>query len=337
MKEDSDMDAYAAEGRIDELLNGFIDDELAVRQRTELERLIAHDVKIERRLAQLKKCRALVGLLPCAEAPPQILQGIKTSLAATSIVQQQEEPAYNQRAGRIHLLCRRMLSAAAMIGLVGVLAGVIYTIIAPETVLDQPAIVVDRQLPVGTQMLEPVFDTSVALAFSGKLELRTSALPEVAAIINRAIEENNLSDSIGDVRETNKRVHYVKCSREGLNLLLANLDDVWPRLDSATMLIDTDVFGRQVAVDAVTTEQIGRIVEQDSSEKRIELAKDFELLNSMAEHLPGGEIFAAIEGKGPSSMTIPRPMITGGELPNAKSASKMKDAKTIRLTIIVSR
>ena len=337
MKEDSDMDAYAYEERIDELLNGFIDDELAVRQRTELERLIAHDVKIERRLAQLKKCRALVGSLPCAEAPPQILEGVKASLAGTLTAKPEEVPAYNQRSGRIHLLGRRMLSAAAMIALVGILAGVIYTIVAPETAVDQPTIVADRQPPADTRMLEPVSDTSAALAFSGKLELKTNDLAAVGAIINRAIEENDLSDSIGDVREANRRIHYVRCSREGLNSLLADLEDVWPRLDSATMSIDTELFDTQVAVDAVTTEQIGRIVDQDSSEKRIELAKDFDLLNSMAERLPGGEIVAAIEGEGPNLMTIPRPMITGGELTNAKSANETEEEKTIRLTIVLSR
>ena len=135
MKEDSDMDAYAYDGRIDELLSGFIDDELETRQRTEVERLMARDPRIQQRLVQLQKCRMLVGSLPCAEAPPQILQGVKASLAEESTAQAQEELAGNQRAGRIHLLGRRILSAAAMIALVGVLAGVIYTIVAPETTL----------------------------------------------------------------------------------------------------------------------------------------------------------------------------------------------------------
>jgi hypothetical protein len=337
MKEDSDMDAYAYEGRIDELLSGFIDDELAARQRTEVERLIARDPKIERRLVQLQKCRMLVGSLPCAEAPPQILQGVKASLAGTSAAPAQEEPDRNQPAGRIHLLGRRMLSAAAMIALVGILAGVIYTIVAPETALHQPQVAVDHQPPSGTEMLKPVPDTSAALAFSGRLELKTSALAEVAAIINRVIEENDLSDSIGDVREANRRIHYLRCSREGLNSLLADLKGLWPNLDSATMFIDTELYGRQVTVDAVTTEQIGEIIDQDSYEKRIELAKDLGVLNSMAERMPGGEILAAIEGEGPSLMTIPRPMITGGELPNAKLTSETQAEKTVRLTIIVSR
>ena len=55
MKEDSDMDAYAYDGRIEELLNGFIDDELETRQRTEVERLIARDRRIQRRLVQLQE------------------------------------------------------------------------------------------------------------------------------------------------------------------------------------------------------------------------------------------------------------------------------------------
>jgi len=338
MKEDSDMDAYAYEGCvIDELLSGFIDNELPARQRTEVERLIAHDPKIEQRLAQLQKCRTLVGSVPRAEAPPQILQGVKALLAGTSAAPAHEEPARNQRAGRIHLLGRRMLSAAAMIALVGILAGVIYTIVAPETALHQPEVAVDHQPALGTEMIESASDTSAALAFSGRLELKTSALAEVAAIINRVIEENGLSDSIGDVREANRRIHYVKCSREGLNSLLADLKGLWPSLDSATMFIDTELYGRQMTIDAVTTEQIGQIIDQDSYEKRIELAKDLAVLNSVAERVGGGEILAAIEGEGPGLMTIPRPMITGGELPNAKLASETEAEKTVRLTIIVSR
>lgn len=330
MNEYSDMDTNAYEGRIDELLNGFIDDELATRERTEVERLIAHDPKIEQRLVQLQKCRTLVGSLPRVEAPPQILQAVRATLAETSAAPLQEEPAYNRRMGRIHLLGRRILSAAAMFALVGILAGVIYKIVGPETTLHQPQMAVDRQPRLDAEMPEPIPDTSVALAFNGRLELKTRALAEVAAVINRSIAENGLSDSIGDIREANRRVHYVRCSREGLNSLLADLKNVWPNLDSATMLINAEVFGRPVTVDAVTTEQIGEIIDQNSYEERIELAKAFDVLNRM----PGGEILAAIEGEGPNLMTIPRPMITG---PNAKAASETEEEKTIRLTIIISR
>ena len=63
-------------------------------------------------------------------------------------------------------------------------------------------------------------------------------------------------------------------------------------------------------------------------------AKDIAVLNGMAERMPGGHILAAIEGEGPSLMTMSKPMITG---PNAKATSETEEEKTVRLTIIIRR
>lgn len=333
MKEDPDMGTQSGEERIDELLNGYIDDELAIRQRTEVERLIAHDTRIERRLQQLQKCRTLLGSLPCAEAPPQILQEIKATLAVSAPLYQ--ESSYGKRAGRIHLLARKMLSAAAMLGLVALLAGVIYTILAPQAALDQPPVLADRPPSENIEAVIPAPAGSPTLAFSGRLELKTSVPAEVGAIINTAIEENGLSDSIGDIRESNKRIHYLRCSREGLDLLLASLENVWSRLDSATMVIDTAVFDRPVAVDSVTTEQISQIIDQDNYQERIELAKDFNLLNTMAANMPGAEVLSAVEGQITGVMIIPKPLIVGPTTPRVPDETEAD--KTIRLTIILSR
>jgi len=326
------MDTHSGEGRIDELLNGYIDDELATRQRTEVERLIAHDAKIERRLQQLQKCRTLVGSLPCAEAPPQVLEAVKASLASTAAIY--EQTSYGRRMGKIHLLGRRMLSAAAMLALVGLLAAVVYTIVAPNTPSDGPPVAVDRP---PSMIVEPAEPTAVspALAFSGRLELTTSIPAEIGAVIKTTIEENGLSDSVGDVRESGKHIHYVRCSKQGLNSLLAALENVWPRLDSAKMLIDTEVFGKEVAVDAVTTGQIAEIIDGDSQEKRIELARDFDLLNTTAASIPGANVLSPIEAETANLMTIPKPLIVG---PSVQKAPDEAEAdKTIRLTIILSR
>ena len=43
---------------LDELLNSFIDGELAPRQHTEVQRLMAHDQKIAQRLEQLQQAVA---------------------------------------------------------------------------------------------------------------------------------------------------------------------------------------------------------------------------------------------------------------------------------------
>ena len=335
MKEDSDMDKQAAERRTDELLNSFIDDELTARQRTEVERLTAHDPRIARRLQQLRKCKTLVASLPRAEAPAGVLDGVKTSLAPTPTAPPDEAPTYNERAGRRHLLGRRLLSAAAMLGLVAVLAGVIYTIVAPETVMEGPVLVRDTQPPAGIEAMKPGPGIVAALPFSGRLELNTDALHEVDTAINRAIGENGLSDSIGAVRREDKRIYYLSCSREGLNLLLADLDDIWFKHDSASLFIDTEVFARQVAVDHVTTGQIAEIVHQDSHERRLEVARDFAAVNSMTELLPGKVLASAIEGDSGGLLTAPKPFITGPE-PTPKPAGRANDKETIRLTIVVS-
>jgi len=334
MKEDRDMGTQSGEERIDELLSGYIDDELATRQRTEVERLIAHDAKIEQRLEQLQKCRTLIGSLPCAEAPPQVLEAVKASLASTVAIY--EQSSYGKRMGRIHLLGRRILSAAAMLGLVGLLAGVVYTIMAPHPSFDGLPVTMDRP---PSEIIEsakpPAPAISPAFAFSGRLELRTSIPAKVGAVIKTTIEENGLSDSLGDIREPGKRIHYVRCSRQGLNSLLAGLENVWPRLDAAKMLIDTEVFGKQFAVDAVTTGQIAEIIDRDSHEGRIELARDFDLLNTTAASMPGAEVLSPIEAETANLMTIPKPLIVG---PSAQKAPDEAEAdRTIRLTIILSR
>ncbi|MHC4495534.1 MAG: anti-sigma factor [Planctomycetota bacterium] len=333
MKEDSDMDKIAAAKRTDELLNSFIDGELSARQRTEVERLTAHDPRIALRLQQLQKCKTLVASLPRAEAPAGVLEGVKASLAPTALPD--EAPTYNERAGRRHLLGRRLLSAAAMLGLVAVLAGVIYTIVAPETVMEGPVLVRDTHPPTGIEAMKPGPGVVAALPFSGRLELNTDALPEVDTAVNRTIGENGLSDSIGAVRQEDKRIYYLSCSREGLNLLLADLDDIWSKLDSASLFIDTEIFARQVSVDHVTTGQIAEIVHQDSHERRLEVARDFAAVNSMTELLPGKVLASAIEGDSGGLLTAPKPFITGPE-PTTKPASRVKGKETIRLTIVVS-
>jgi hypothetical protein len=336
MKENSDTDAYACDKRVDELLNSLIDGELTPEEHAKVEQLITHDVKIAQRLLQLQKCKVLIGSLPCAEAPAIVLEGIEIPSAASTPLS--EEPTHSQWAGATQLLVRKLLSAAAMIGLVAVLAAVIYAIVAPETVPEGPVATGDRQ-PSETVM-EPSSGTMAALGFSGRLELKTGALATVDSVINRAIADNGLSDSISPAHgQDNKCIHLLSCSREGLEFVLADLKDIWPQLDSATLFVGTEVFGRQVAVDAVTTGQIAEIVDQGSLEKRIEVAKDFAALNNVTERLPGREMLAAIEGQS-SNLTrpwrIPKPHLTGSQGTVRKPSGPTEDEATVHLTIIVS-
>ncbi|MFH1228494.1 MAG: hypothetical protein V1701_11420, partial [Planctomycetota bacterium] len=176
--------------------------------------------------------------------------------------------------------------------------------------------------------------------FSGRLELKTSALNAVDAFIKSAIDDNGLSASINPERRQSRRIYSLDCTREGLHSLLDDLDNIWSELDSATLFVNTETFGTQTVVDAVTTKQIAEIAGQDSLERRIELAKDFAVLNNMAEHLPDKEIRAAIEA-GDSSLTqqwrILKPVLTSSQKAVKKPADQIQEKQKVRLTIILER
>ncbi len=321
MKENPDLNMNASnDERIDELLNGYIDDELTTEQKAEVENLIDQDAKIARRLRQFQKCRILVGSMPVAEAPSGVLEAVKASLFDISL-SGEKQPVYEEQSGEKHILFRKVLAAAAMIGLAAVLSAVIHSIIPPQRTSEAPP----------ARMV-------AASEFSGRLELKTNALNAVDAFIKSAIDENAISASSNLERQQGRRIYSLSCSKKRLNSLLTDLDKIWSRLDSATLFVNTEVFGVQAVVDAVTTKQIAEIAGQNNIEKRIELAKDFAVLNSMAEHMPDNEIRVAVEA-GTSDLAKQwqdsRPVLTEPQKIVKKSADQIQEKQDVHLTIIL--
>jgi len=331
------------EDQIEELLNGFIDGELTPRQHTEVQRLIVHDQRIAQQLRELQKCKALVSSLPFVEAPAEMTEEIKASLERTAMIGYQPQPV-DQRVGARHLLLRRLTTVAAMVGLVAVLAALVYTIVAPEDVVDRSVAIEAWEQPIQEGLgsaipataEKPKSQISLAMAgFNGRLEFKTGTLIAVSAAINRAIEDNGLLEKVAVKAEADKSIYALTCSRQALNLLLADLEAIWKRFDSATLFVETGVFDGQVVVEDVTTEQIADIANQGNFDKRIEVAKDFALLNRTAKLLPGREILAAIDDSGPDLLTIPKPVLTSSEKKIKKPAGQTKDEKEVHLTIVV--
>lgn len=332
---------------IDELLNGFIDGELTTRQQTEVKRLVANDSQIANRLRELQRCKMLVSSLPRVEAPVGMVEEIKNSLERRALLEQQPIQL-SRRAGAWHLLARKVLAAAAMIALIAVLASVIYTIVAPQKADDGP-VAVDKPpaIEVPSEKPEPMTVATAekpiseigglkdTFAFNGKLELKTSNLIAVDAFINSAIEDNGLPEKVGLKSTGQRSVYTFSCSREALSLLLADLGNIWHRFDSAMLFIETDKFGEQIVVDAVTAEQIAEIAEQDSLNNGVRVAKDFAVLNNITERLPGREILKAIEDTKGSLITIPKPRLTSGEKAIKKPTSREEAEQKVYLTIVV--
>jgi len=313
---------------IEKLLNGYIDGELTTRQQTEVKRLLANDSKLAQRLARLERCKMLISSLPQAEAPAGMFDDIKTSLARRTLLGEQAV-AVGERAGARELFIRKVLSAAAMIALVAALGAVIYTIVAPEPAPERP-IVADS----GRTVPEPPRTVLAAAPFNGRLELKAAAYIEMDASINRAIEENALVDCLSRQRDDNRTTYVLSCGRKGLNQLLAQLDKNWQKLDSAALFVETDVFGDPVAVDAVTPEQVSQIASQNTLEESIRLAKDFALLNDVAEQMRSKALFA--DDKGPDLMAVPKPCLTG-PLPAETIKGPAADKANVNLVIVLTR
>ena len=329
MKENSDENKYAANVRIDELLNSFIDGELTAAQQVQVEHLITQDVQIAQRLRQLQRCRMLVGSLPCAQVPLEVAEGIRARLELPIgdlrfAIFNRQSKIENRKS------IRRVLSAAAMIGLVAVLAAVIYTILSPQAASERPVAIESRQVRPGMAGA-----TSVT-GFSGRLELKTADLAAVSTFVNRAIEDRDISDTV----QQDKHIYSLSCTTKQFNALLADLETIWPGLDSATLFVNTEVFGKPVAVNNVTAGQIARIADQNSFQKRIEVAKGFDALNTLVARLPDREIQAAIEGANNSPIRewrAPKPVLTTSDRkPARKPSGENEEPQTIHLTIVVN-
>jgi anti-sigma-K factor RskA len=328
MKESPDMNENIFNERIDELLNGYIDNELTAEQQAEVERLIEQDAKIAQRLRQLKKCQILVSSMPYAEAPAEVFQAVKASVADRT-APTGRQTAYEELAVKKYIRIRKVLAAAAMVALAAVLSAVL-----DRFVLHQNA----PERPVAVETSKPAARMTADSGFNGRLELKSRSLKAVDAFIKSAMDDNGLSASVSPERPQARRIYSLNCTKQELNLLLTDLDDIWSDIDSATLFVNTQEFGSPAVVDNVTTKQISDIAGQDNPEKRIELAKDIAVSNSIAGHLPDKEIRVAIEA-GNSNLTkewrILTPVLTGTQESAKKPANQAKEKQTIHLTIIL--
>lgn len=352
MKEENpDMVAYGSDERIDELLNSFIDGELTSGQQIEVQRLIKHNGRIAQRLQELQRCKMLLGSLPHADAPADLGERIIASLETRTLLEQQPQ-RLDEREGARQLLVRRVIAAAAMIGLMAVLSAVIYTIVSPGSGPEGPTAIEDWRRPVQKIEAEKPAQPMIVAAeestgktraaeieFNGGIELKTDAFTIVAvdAFIKRAIEDNGiLRYGSPRLQDRHKSVYAFSCSRAVLKSLLGDLEDIWDRFDSAALFVETEKADDRIVVDAVTTEQIARIVNQNTFEARIRQARDFAALNNMAELLPGKEVLAAIDNQMGDLITIPRPVLTSSERTAKKPADKSDTADMpVHLTIVL--
>jgi len=317
---------------IDELLNNFIDGELTESQLTDVKQMITHDSSVARRLQQLQQCKTLISSIPHVAAPSGLLEQVKASLERRTLL---AVPSSVVGQGMKSLLMRKVIAAAAMIALVSVLGVVIYTIIAPDTGGRQVIHIADLQPAAPIGVTDSGIGASLDKGFIGRLELRTADLVAVDAFLNRAIEDNRLSDCVTSGHLGDRKLYSLSCSKEGLNLLLADLGSIWGRFDSTRLLVETEQFGSPIAVAAVKAEQISDVVNQDNLKTCAEVARGFAVLNNVAMLMPGQEVLAVIEKDAADLPAIPKPVLTWNQKKVEKTAVQTEGKARVNLTIVL--
>jgi hypothetical protein len=324
---------------IDEMLTGFIDGELTDSQQIEVQRMVSNDPQVAGRLRQLQNCRNLINSLPPAEAPAEILEQIKSTLERKTLLSEQTVTLKTARGAR-HLMARKVMAAAIMIGLFVGLAAVIYTIVAPVSPYNRGrAFILERtsRPSTGVEKTRPSYVVaSGSSEFCGRLELKTNTVAAMGAFISRAIEDNGLSGYVKSTGLPGRKIYTISCSKEALAPLLADMTGIWQKFGSATLFVETEKFASPVTIGEVSPQQITEIVNQAGSSECAELARDFSVLNNAASlSAVGGLAAAGGTTDAASALTnIPKPVLTGGLKPNKPPAPAQGEPK-VNLTIVL--
>jgi anti-sigma factor RsiW len=329
--------------QLDELLNAYMDGQLTERRLTEVKRLLQHDIAVQNRLKELEKIRALVAALPREQAPADIVANVKQKLERRSLVASEMQD-FDRDLGARHLLYRRLISAAAIIVLAIVLAGVIFVIVGPQpapknnitsanwnsrrvttsTSLRAAAKAAPNALPLHTEttIAAETAETRHAIAvpdyFSARLELTAVPSDALDAFIKRSLVDNGITLIQLPVRETHPGVYDLRCSRASLRSFLADLATIWDKFDSAALVVATADPARNVIVPDVTAKQIDEIVSQTNLARSIQLAQDIGALNAVAGPYAGTAI---ARGTNVESLPIPKPVLTSPDTTSKQVAA----------------
>jgi len=327
---------------LDELLCSFMDGELSPRQRTEVQRMASHDPQVARRLQQLQNCRSLFCSLPVDKAPSDLLEQIKVSLERHSLLQ--EQPVVRKRSvGAWHLAFRRLVAAAAVLVLMGVLGVVVYQIVAPVSSLGpgMAPLASDSRSPATAEPGRTVVTPLVVAdhGFTGRLELRTARLAYADSFVAREIANSGLSGVNESDVLGNRRVYRVTGTRESVNRFVASLGGVWQNFEGAVLQVDRpENAATPVIVEAVTPEEAVSIVAQNSTQATIEAAAGYAAMNRAAKSMPDREIRSLIQddpGSLFAALSIPMPKETGPDSSTPVVRVRPEGKAQVSLTIVL--
>jgi hypothetical protein len=219
---------------------------------------------------------------------------------------------------------RKLVSAAAMIALLGILGVVVYQIVGP----------VSSPLGPGTPPM-----AVAQRKFSGRLELQTAALVQAEASLRQAIEDNGLAKYVRIDTNGDRQVYRLVSTREGAHRLLASLSGIWPNFGSASLYVERpgDPTGA-VVVESVTPEQAVNIVACDTGEAALRAAETYALMNGLTQNIPGQGLLAALNedaGTASTMMATPKPFEASDDPASRTALAEPPGRPDTSLTIVL--
>ncbi|MDD5133873.1 MAG: hypothetical protein PHP01_00500 [Phycisphaerae bacterium] len=279
---------------IEEMLNSYIDGELDERSSTEVKRLIDNDKEVFALYDSLKRYKSLMDTISQTPCPEGLHENITKQLERQILLA--DVDSYSHRAGKRHLIVRRLMTAAAIVVLGGILSLVVMDIFVPKSSRDKLISDAMGIKPIKQVLYEKPFpdepppqDKKVVqkkhydLPLVAVLTLQTDKPIEVDWLVAKALNTVGLFKQTSSIERQTGSVRYVlKCSKTSLLNLLGELSFVWLQCANAKLDIGAEQTGKYVTVDNITAEQMMDICKADDSAVRLRMANDLAVINNTA-------------------------------------------------------
>lgn len=241
------------------------------------------------------------------------------------------------------MLFRRVLTAAAMFMLVGVLAVVVFNVVMPEAgsrklVVMQPA---DSSQGAGGTKEAIVESTAVEQAatpdsypFRAALELASYDSIAVNGFIAKAIYSNGLVDNTIPKRQTTLSTYHITCTTDQIVALLADLEAVWDKCDKTSLTIHAEDQDSDIMINNITSAQAIAVFAQDKPDERTELAQNFADFNALIRDQFDGSDFALTRDEEQFVPSIPiKPDLTRPEEPVRQDQPQTSGSVNLIITV----
>jgi hypothetical protein len=305
---------------IEELLNGYLDGELTTRQETEVQRLIAHDEEVAQQLRTLERCKLLVGSLPPAEAPADMLSQMQA--VAERRARLTEDATRTKRgAGARHLLYRKLVTAAALLMLVGALGYVVYVIVSPGDDMSRPGALGEGAVSAGLVDGAVVAgDAGVEGGLDGAIVLRTRQLYLLDQFTQNLVDRNlGARYSVERLPEVST-IFTFRCGRERFTQMMREYGLAWTNVESSRVVLEGQGTMESVDVAIAEADDIAEIFTERDHGRRVALARALSLSNA------GGDEQSPLD-------VIPKPVLTTPEKTVTTEADVEGDIVQISLVL----